>query len=382
MNFIDLGAQYLTLKKRIDNRIQEVLDHGQYIMGPEVFDLELKLAEYVGVKHCISCGNGTDALQLSLMALGVSSGDAVFCPTFSFFASAEVIPLTGSTPKFVDVDPGTFNIDPGNLEKQIEECISEGILTPKAIIAVNLFGLPANYPQIKKIAQKHGLLLIEDAAQGFGGKIDKHQACSFGDLSTTSFFPAKPLGCYGDGGAIFTNNDKYAERLNSLRSHGKGENKYDNIRIGMNSRLDTIQAAILLEKFSVFPNELESREEIARSYTAAFKDIASTPTFDNAYFSSWAQYTLKVNNRNAIISELSKKGIPTSIYYQTCIHSQTAFGNTYLEKDLPVAKMLSSSVLSLPIHPYLKEKEQQLIIRQVRNVLKQFPQNPELGVKT
>ena len=238
MQFIDLAAQYKHLKAKIDKRIQNVLDHGKYIMGPEVQELEEKLAEYVGVKHAITCANGTDALTLAMMVLNIGKNDAVFCPTFTFFATAEVIAYEGATPVFVDSDEATFNICPVDLEKRIQATIAEGQLTPKAIIAVDLFGLPANYPEIQKIADKYGLKLVEDAAQGFGGSINGKRAGSFGDIATTSFFPAKPLGCYGDGGAIFTNNDEYAELVKSYRVHGKGSDKYDNIRIGMNSRLD------------------------------------------------------------------------------------------------------------------------------------------------
>ena len=252
MQFIDLAAQYTHLKDKIDKRIKTVLDHGKYIMGPEVFELEEKLAEYVGVKHAITCANGTDALQLSLMALDIKKDDAVFCPTFTFFATAEAIAFCQATPVFVDSDAETYNICPENLELQIKKIIKEGKLKPKAILAVDLFGLPANYPELEKIAKKYDLKLIEDAAQGFGGEINGKRAGSFGDLATTSFFPAKPLGCYGDGGAIFTDNDEYAGLLRSYRVHGKGKDKYDNVRIGMNSRLDTIQAAILLEKLAEF----------------------------------------------------------------------------------------------------------------------------------
>ena len=272
MEFIDLQAQYQHLKTRIDKRIAKVLDHGKYIMGPEVQELEEKLADYVGVKHAISCANGTDALQLCLMTLDIKAGDAVFCPTFTFFASAEVIAFAGATPVFVDSDERTFNICPVDLEKRIKAVISEGKLNLKAIIAVDLFGLPANYPELERIAQKYGLKLIEDAAQGFGGDINGQRAGSFGDIATTSFFPAKPLGCYGDGGAIFTNNDEYAELIRSYRVHGKGKDKYDNVRVGINSRLDTVQAAILLEKLIEFPTELIKRQRAAEIGRASCRE--------------------------------------------------------------------------------------------------------------
>ncbi|WP_076411036.1 DegT/DnrJ/EryC1/StrS aminotransferase family protein [Shewanella sp. UCD-KL12] len=354
MQFIDLAAQYQHLKTRIDNRIQTVLDHGKYIMGPEVAELESELAKYVGVKHAITCANGTDALQLCMMVMDIKEGDAVFCPTFTFFASAEVIAFANATPVFVDSDASTFNICPVDLEKRIQAVLEEGKLTPKAIMAVDLFGLPANYPEIQKLADKYGLKLIEDAAQGFGGEINGQRAGSFGDIATTSFFPAKPLGCYGDGGAVFTNNDEYASLLKSLRVHGKGSDKYDNVRIGMNSRLDTIQAAVLLEKLAVFPEELVSRNQAAEAYQAKLASKFNLPQVPEGYVSSWAQYTLLDENRDAVMADYKAKGIPTMIYYGTCMHQQTAFNHLgYQEGDFPVAEQLSAQVFSLPMHPYL-----------------------------
>ena len=354
MQFIDLAAQYKHLKSRIDNRIHDVLDHGQYIMGPEVYELEEKLAEYVGVKHAITCANGTDALTLAMMVLNIEKGDAVFCPTFTFFATAEVIAYEGATPVFVDSDEATFNICPLDLEKRIQATIAEGKLKPKAIIAVDLFGLPANYPEIQKIADKYNLKLVEDAAQGFGGSINGKRAGSFGDIATTSFFPAKPLGCYGDGGAIFTNNDAYAELIKSYRVHGKGSDKYDNIRIGMNSRLDTIQAAILLEKLSEFPTELINRNKAANNYERTLAGKYKTPQVPKGYISSWAQYTLVSDNRDADMAKYKEQGIPTIIYYGTCMHQQTAFKQlSYSDEAFPVASKLAGCVFSLPMHPYL-----------------------------
>jgi dTDP-4-amino-4,6-dideoxygalactose transaminase len=353
MEFIDLKAQYQHLKTRIDLRIQNVLDHGKYIMGPEVQELEIKLAEYVGVKHAITCANGTDALQLCLMALEIKEGDAVFCPTFTFFATAEVIAFANAVPIFVDSDESTFNICPVDLEKQILKVISEGELLPKAIIAVDLFGLPANYPEIEKLARKYKLKLIEDAAQGFGGSINGKKAGSFGDIATTSFFPAKPLGCYGDGGAVFTNNDRLAELIKSFRVHGKGTDKYDNVRIGINSRLDTIQAAILLEKLAEFPQELINRNLAASRYE---KELANynTPKVPKGYLSSWAQYTLVDKDRDEIMADYKKRGIPTVVYYATCMHQQTAFSHlNYKLGDFPIAEKLSAEVFSIPMHPYL-----------------------------
>lgn len=354
MQFIDLAAQYQHLKDKIDSRIHTVLDHGKYIMGPEVQELEERLSEYVGVKHSISCANGTDALTLALMVLGVKEGDAVFCPTFTFFATAETIAFEGATPVFVDSNEDTFNICPVDLEKRIKAVISEGKLNAKAIIAVDLFGLPADYPALRRIADKYGLKIIEDAAQGFGGEINGKRAGSFGDIATTSFFPAKPLGCYGDGGAIFTDNDEYAELVKSYRVHGKGKDKYDNIRIGMNSRLDTIQAAVLLEKLSAFPHELINRNRAAEKYTQELKETYKTPTVPDGYVSSWAQYTLVSDCRDSVMAEYAAKGIPTMVYYGTCMHQQTAFLELgYKVGDFPVAERLAKSVFSLPMHGYL-----------------------------
>ena len=360
MQFIDLAAQYKHLQTNIDARIKCVLEHGKYIMGPEVQELEEKLAEYVGVKHAITCANGTDALQLAMMVFDIKAGEAVFCPTFTFFATAEVISFAGATPVFVDSDEATFNICPSDLERKIQQTIAEGKFIPKAIVAVDLFGLPANYPVLERIAKQYNLKLIEDAAQGFGGSITDSQgyekkAGSFGDIATTSFFPAKPLGCYGDGGAIFTNNDEYAELVRSYRVHGKGSNKYDNVRIGINSRLDTIQAAILLEKLAEFPTELINRNKAADTYEIELSKITKTPQVPEGYLSSWAQYTLVDANRDVMMAEYKAKGIPTVIYYGVCMHQQTAFNDLgYSEGDFPVAEQLAKQVFSLPMHPYLK----------------------------
>jgi len=358
MHFIDLAAQYKHLKVRIDKRIQDVLDHGQYIMGPEVKELETKLADYVGVKHAITCANGTDALTLALMALDIGEGDAVFVPTFTFFASAESVAYAKATPVFVDSDADTFNICPVDLEKRIKTVIFEGKLNLKAIMAVDLFGLPANYPEIQKLADKYNLKIIEDAAQGFGGEINGQRAGSFGDIATTSFFPAKPLGCYGDGGAIFTNNDEYAGLLRSYRVHGKGEDKYDNVRIGVNSRLDTIQAAILLEKLAEFPRELINRKKVAANYQDKLGGKFSTPQVPEGYVSSWAQYTLVSENRFEKMAEYKERNVPTVIYYATCMHQQTAFKDSgYQVGDFPIAEMFAKQVFSLPMHPYMSGLE-------------------------
>lgn len=355
MQFIDLAAQYQHLKEKIDARIQNVLNHGKYIMGPEVFELEEKLAEYVGVKHAVTCANGTDALTLCMMVLGIEEGDAVFCPTFTFFATAEAISFANATPVFVDSDEQTFNICPIDLESRIKKVIEEGKLKPKAIIAVDLFGLPANYPEIEKIAAKYNLKLIEDAAQGFGGSINGKKAGSFGDIATTSFFPAKPLGCYGDGGAVFTNNDEYAALLRSYRVHGKGSDKYDNVRIGVNSRLDTIQAAILLEKLAEFPKELINRNQAAANYENELGRTYKTPQVQDGYESSWAQYTIVDENRDEVMARYKDQGIPTMVYYATCMHQQTAFNKLdYKVGDFTVAEKLTKQVFSLPMHGYIQ----------------------------
>jgi len=353
MQFIDLAAQYNHLKEKIDRRIQQVLDHGQYIMGPEIPELEENLAEYVGVKHAITCANGTDALTLALMAMEVGEGDAVFVPTFTFFASAESVAFSKATPVFVDSDSGTFNICPKDLEKRIKEVKAEGKLKLKAIMAVDLFGLPANYSELQRIAKKYDLKIIEDAAQGFGGEINGKRAGSFGDIATTSFFPAKPLGCYGDGGAVFTDHDEYADLVRSYRVHGKGSDKYDNIRIGMNSRLDTIQAAILLEKLVEFPTELINRNRTAEIYTRGLSANYKTPAVPEGYFSSWAQYTVTANSRDKVIASFNERGVPAVIYYGTCMHQQTAFnGLGYSDSDFPIASKLAKQVFSLPMHGY------------------------------
>lgn len=357
MQFIDLKAQYQHLKERIDGRIQTVLDHGKYIMGPEVQEFEEQLSEYIGVKHSIGVANGTDALQLALMALGVGIGDAVFVPTFTFFASAEVVPLVGAMPIFVDIDEKTYNICPVSLERAIERTLKAGINIPKAIIVVDLFGLPADYIAIKKVAKKYNLKIIEDAAQGFGGSINGQRAGSFGDIATTSFFPAKPLGCYGDGGAVFTDDDELANLIRSLRVHGKGADKYDNVRIGLNSRLDTIQAAILIEKLIEFPNELELRQQVAKKYNVSLNNEFIIPHVPEGYISSWAQYTVraKVGTREDHMRAYKEKGIPTMIYYGTNMHEQTALKGYARGNNLfPVAEKVAKEVFSLPMHPYLE----------------------------
>ena len=337
MQFRDLNRQYNHIKSDIDKRIQAVIDSADFIQGKEVKELERKLADYVGVKYCISCANGTDALQLALMAWNIGPGDAVFVPDFTFFASGEVVSTVGAIPIFVDVRKDTFNIDADSLEYQIQKIVEKGELVPKVVVSVDLFGLPADYEAIGEICEKYGMLLLEDGAQGFGGEIGDKKACSFGDISTTSFFPAKPLGCYGDGGAIFTDNDEWAELIRSYCVHGKGNDKYDNVRIGMNSRLDAIQAAVLNAKFPIFvEEELNKVQVIARQYTDALSKIVNTPVVKEGYYSSWAQYTIQLKNkveRDNLKAYLSKHGIPTMIYYQKPMHRQLAFAGYKYDND-------------------------------------------------
>lgn len=357
MLFRDLRHQYRVLKADIDKAILEVAASGAYIMGSRVTELERQLAEYAGTRYCISCASGTDALTLALKAWDIRKGDAVFVPDFTFFASAEAVSLAGATPVFVDVDGETFNIDPEDLENKIEATIRKGDLTPKVIMSVDLFGLPANYPAIRRIAGKHNLLILEDGAQGFGGSVNGKRSCSFGDISTTSFFPSKPLGCYGDGGACFTDNDEWAALIDSYRMHGKGSSKYDNVRTGMNSRLDTIQAAILQVKLKAFDAELDAVNKAAAEYTARLRDIVETPAVPACFRSSWAQYTIRLKSRterDGLHEYLKAQGIPSMIYYPIPMHRQTAYRNSVLPKTVcPVADKLCGTVLSLPIHPYI-----------------------------
>lgn len=362
MEYIDLKKQYSVLKDKIDKNIEKVLMDSHYIMGEEVALLEKRLAEYVGVKHCVTCANGTDALSIALMVMGIKEGDAVFVPSFTFFSTAEVVSLHGATPIFVDSSPRTFNIDPDKLESAILKAKKETNLNLKAIIPVDLFGLPADFKRIRNIANKYDLLIIEDGAQGFGGSLDGKKACSFGDIATTSFFPAKPLGCYGDGGAIFTDNDDYYDLICSIRIHGKGEFKYDNVRIGLNSRLDTLQAGILLPKLEAFEEyELDERNKFAHLYTEKLKHYVKTPFIDNGYVSSWAQYTLILDNeeeRDFVQKRLKEKGIPTMVYYCKPLHKQTVYKDyDFNLSELTVSESLAKTVLSLPMHPYMNGEQ-------------------------
>jgi UDP-2-acetamido-2-deoxy-ribo-hexuluronate aminotransferase len=379
MQFRDLKAQYQALKPQIDQAVQAVLDDCNFISGQQVKELEESLASYTGMKHCIACANGTDALSLPLMAWGIKAGDAVFVPDFTFFATGEVVSLVEATPVFVDLDADTFNIDPVRLEAAIVKVIEEGKLKPRAVIPVDLFGLTANFLEIERIAAKYDLLILEDGAQGFGGMLNGKRACSFGHVASTSFFPAKPLGCYGDGGAIFTNDDELAEVMRSLAIHGKGQDKYDNVRIGMNSRLDTLQAAILQVKFKAFIDyELEKVNQVAAFYTDNLKGLVKTPMIPEGYYSSWAQYTIQLKTlkqRDKLQEELKKEGIPSMIYYKKPMHRQSAFagvGTLFDEGDFRVCNQLCDTVLSLPIHPYLLEEEQRRVIEVVRRSVEQW----------
>ncbi len=381
MQFRDLKKQYQVLKEDMDKAILDAVVSGAYIMGPQVKELEKQLAEYVGVKHCLTCANGTDALTLALKAWGIGPGDAVFVPDFTFFSSAEVVPLEGAEPVFVDVCEETFNLDAADLERAVKEVLADGRLRPRVVVAVDLFGLPADYKAIRAVADKYGLLILEDGAQGFGGSIDGKRACSFGDIATTSFFPAKPVGCYGDGGAVFTDNDEWAALIESYRVHGKGQFKYDNVRIGMNSRLDTVQAAVLQVKLKAFDEyELGDINLAALQYTRRLKDIVATPVIPEGFLSSWAQYTVRLQDkaqRDALQAALKAEDIPSMVYYPKPMHLQTAFASLSFRarpqaesRNLcPVATSLCDRVLSLPMHPYLTVEQIDTVCNAIRKAL-------------
>lgn len=373
MEFRDLKIQYLQHKEAIDTAMRKVLLSGQFIGGDPVSQLEEKLADYVGVKHCITCANGTDALQLALMAWNIGEGDAVFVPDFTFFSTAEVVPWVKAVPVFVDVDKDTYNISAKALEEAIQKVLSEGKLTPKAVIPVDLFGQPADFPEIRKIAEKYGLRLLEDAAQGFGGRIGERKACSFGDIATTSFFPMKPLGCYGDGGAVFTDNDEWAELIRSYKVHGKGSDKYDNVRIGVNSRLDTLQAAVLIEKLKFFDEEVEGCNRVAAIYTEQLDNAVITPTVMPGAYSSWAQYTVRFadsEKRERAIQSLKEKGIPSAVYYVKPLHLQKAFENMQAQSvNCKVTEMICNTCLSLPMHAYMQTEDIELVCESLKKTV-------------
>lgn len=377
MQFRDLKQQYQVLKEDIDAAMVKVATDCNFISGAQVAELEKELAEYVGVKHCVTCANGTDALSIAMMVWDFGEGDAVFVPDFTFFSSGEIVSHCGATPVFVDVEKDTYNMSADSLERAIKKVVDDGKLKPRAIVAVDLFGLPADFSKLKPIAEKYGLLILEDGAQGFGGRIGDSLACSFGDIATTSFFPAKPLGCYGDGGALFTDNDEWAELMRSIRVHGKGTMKYDNVRIGLNSRLDTIQAAILSVKLKAFKEyEVEAVNKAAEQYTALLKDTVTVPVVPEGFYSSWAQYTIQLKDReqrDKLQQVLKDNGIPSMIYYPKPMHKQLAFGLATADGacdygfDCSTTESLCDTVLSLPMHPYLKEEE----IRKVAEVIRE-----------
>ena len=375
MEFIDLAAQSARLRPELDSRIAKVLDHGRYIMGPEIDELEKSLCSFTGSLHCISCASGSDALLMALMAFGVGPGDAVFVPPFTFFATAEMAALLGATPVFVDIDSRTFMMRPDELEKAVQEVKGQGKLVPKAVIPVDLFGQGADYNKIGQIAREYGLFVLEDAAQAFGATQNGKRTCALGcDAAATSFFPAKPLGCYGDGGAIFTDDDELADKLKSIRVHGKGRDKYDNARIGINGRLDTLQAAILLAKLTVFEDEIEKRSRVADWYANYLKDIKDiiTPEVAPGNTSVWAQDCILVpeNSRIGLTESLKQRGIPTNIYYPSPLHFLEAFKYMgHKPGDFPVAEEVSRRILALPFHPYLREQEVEKVCARLREAL-------------
>ncbi len=385
MQFIDLEAQQRRIRGTIDKRIQKVLDHGQYIMGPEVRELEAKLADYAGVKHCIGCSSGTDALLMALMAMSVGPGDAVITSPFTFIATAEAIRLTGATPIFADIDPETLNISPSEIEKAIKAVTEKkssayplpkgfhgSAMVLKGIIAVDLFGLPADYDAINAIAEKYDLFVIADAAQSFGAEYKGQKACASASISCTSFFPAKPLGAYGDAGAVFTDDDELSKKLCSIRVHGQGVDKYNNDRIGLNARLDTLQAAILLSKLDIFPDEIEKRQRVANRYTERLSRLPNMkcPEVPHGYTCVWAQYSVQSDRKQLIQSRLAENGIPTAVYYQTPLHLQQAFCFLgFSPGDMPVSEAASNNIFSLPMHPYLEDEQIDLICGIIKEAL-------------
>jgi len=367
--FIDLQAQRRRLGRRIDEGMQRVLTHGQFIMGPEVAELEKALAELCGAHYVISCANGTDALKLALRAFDIGPGDAVIVPGFSFSASAEAVVIVGATPVFCDVLPDSFNIDPRSLAASVDECLKAG-LKPRGVMPVDLFGLPCDYAAIESIAADLGLIVISDAAQSFGASLGERFVGTFGAITATSFFPSKPLGCYGDGGALFTGDGDAAALLRSLRQHGEGTGRYDNVRIGVNSRLDSLQAAVLLAKLSVFTEEVEQRQRVAQRYNEGLADLVEVPRLSNTARSVWAQYTIKLDNRDQVAASLKAAGVPTAVYYPRSLHQQPAYvGFPVVDGGLPVAESLSRRVLSLPFHPYLDVETQDYIVDRLRAAL-------------
>ena len=366
--FIDLSAQQKLVRDKIDLAIQKVLDHGQYIMGPEVQEFENNLKEFSGSKYVFTCANGTDALTLALMAWGIGPGDTVIVPSFTYVATAEAPAQLGALPFFVDVQEDTFNIDPTSFKQAIVDCRASG-LKPSVVIIVDLFGQPADVDAINDIAKSEGIKVLVDSAQSFGGSSKNRNVGSMGDITTTSFFPAKPLGCYGDGGAIFTQNDEFAELINSIRLHGKGSEKYDNVRVGINSRLDTIQAAILIEKLKIFPGELIKRSDIAKKYNESLCNIFKVPVLEKDVTSAWAQYTVISKNRDYDKSRLQSVGIPSVIYYPITLSKQLGYKHfPSVSSGTNVSESLSKNVLSLPMHPYIDAESHKIIIEKILSI--------------
>ncbi|QFR32752.1 DegT/DnrJ/EryC1/StrS aminotransferase family protein [Ancylobacter sp. TS-1] len=369
--FIDVASQRARLGARIDEAVARVLDHCRFVNGPEVTEFEQQLAAFAGAKHAIACSSGTDALALILMAWGVKAGDAVFCPAFTFCATAEVVPWVGASPVFVDVLEDTFNMDPASLEAAIKVARDKG-LNPKVVVPVDLFGQPADMDAIEPIARAHGLKILCDTAQGFGATWNGRRTGSFGDASATSFFPAKPLGCFGDGGAVLTDDDDLVPVLKSLREHGQGVDKYENVRIGMTGRLDTIQAAILIEKLTIFEDEIAARQRVADRYNAALGDLCTVPAVDPRATSVWAQYTIRLPHgvRDGLAAALQKEGVPTAVYYRIPMHRQPAYARyPAAGNGLPVCERLAGEVISLPMHAYLDASAQERVIAAVRRAL-------------
>jgi len=367
MQFIDLKFQQQRIKDKIDANIQNVLSHGKYIQGPEVKELEARLAEYVGVEYAIGVSSGTDALLMPLMAYDVKPGDAIFTVPFTFIATAEVVELLGATSVFVDIEADTFNIDVNKLEQAIIKVKNEGKLNPKGIIPVDLFGQPADYDEINAIAKKYGLFVLEDSAQGFGGTYKGQKSCSLADVAATSFFPAKPLGTYGDGGMCFTNDKDLYDKLVSIRVHGQGTNKYDNVRVGINGRLDALMAAILLAKFDIFDEEIGLRQNVAKRYSDKLKDSVITPFVKDHNISAWAQYSLLHDQKEKIMAGLKEDGIPVAVYYPKPLHLQDAFaGLGYKYGDFPISEDIAARVFSIPMHPYLSHQDQDLVISSIK----------------
>lgn len=363
MQFIDLKAQQQRVRDKIEENIKKVLDHGKYIMGPEIKELEANLAAYVGTKYAVGVASGTDALLIPLMAYDIGPGDAVFTTPFTFIATAEVIQLLGATPVFVDIQPDTFNIDPKDLEKVINKTIADGKLKPRGIIPVDLFGQTADYDEINEIAKKHDLFVLQDAAQSFGASYKGKKACSNGDVAATSFFPAKPLGAYGDGGMIFTDSADVYEKLTSIRVHGQGTNKYSNVRVGVNGRLDTMQAAVLLAKMEIFDEEIEWRQKVAKGYKEGLKAPSVAAFVQDHNVSAWAQYGILHPDRDGVMAKLKDAGIPSAIYYPTPLHLQEAFKPLgYKKGDFPISEDVASRIFSVPMHPYLSKEDQDKII--------------------